>query len=81
MPIKINGQIRKNIEQCLLVPCGPSGAPRQVMGITVGGVPLGEEDFEEHGHDERAGLGQEHHDGAVHDGQAPAPASSKHWCL
>ena len=27
-------------------------------------------------HDERAGPGQVRHDGAVHDGQAPAPASS-----
>ena len=29
-------------------------------------------------HVERAGLGQVHHDGAVHDEQAPAPASSSH---
>jgi hypothetical protein len=31
---------------------------------------------DEHEHDERAGPGQVRHDGAVHDGQAPAPASS-----
>jgi len=36
---------------------------------------------DEHEHKERAGLGQEHHDEAVHDGQAPASASSKHRCL
>ena len=29
-------------------------------------------------HVERAGLGQVHHDGAVHDEQAPAAASSSH---
>jgi hypothetical protein len=29
-------------------------------------------------HVERAGLGQVHHNGAVHDEQAPAPASSSH---
>jgi len=31
---------------------------------------------DEHEHVERAGLGQVHHDGEVHDAQAPAPATS-----
>ena len=33
---------------------------------------------DEHEHVERAGLGHVHRDGAVHNGQAPAPASSNH---
>ena len=33
---------------------------------------------DEHEHVERAGLGQVHHEGAVQDGQAAAPASSNH---
>ena len=40
------GILRDEAGEPLLVPCGPSGAPRQVMGITCGGVPIGEDDFE-----------------------------------
>ena len=40
------GILRDEAGEPLLVPCGRGGAPRQVLGITVGGVPLGEEDFE-----------------------------------
>ena len=48
---------------------------------------------DEHEHVERAGLGQVHHEGDVHDAQASAPASSSlgdharhphippHWCI
>ena len=40
------GILRDEADQPLLVPCGRGGEPRQVRGITVGGVPVGEEDFE-----------------------------------
>jgi hypothetical protein len=40
------GILRDEADEPLLVPCGRSGEPRQVRGITVGGVPVGEEDYE-----------------------------------
>ena len=40
------GILRDEADEPLLVPCGRGGEPRQVRGITVGGVPVGEEDFE-----------------------------------
>ena len=39
------GILRDEADEPLLVPCGRSGEPRQVRGITVGGVPVGEEDY------------------------------------
>ena len=44
------GILRDEAGEPLLVPCGPRGVERPVFGssesITVGGVPVGEEDFE-----------------------------------